>query len=195
MHSSKPRSQADRGVREAAVARQAEREMRAEVVVALHGREERREAEAATTWRQLGESGAQLLPAEEALDLGGAGRAARARTRPRPLRGSSGRRTWISRPASLCVDSPTCAETASNATSAAGSLCWDGRPSCRVMSRRATGLVPHVSGVSFGVFSRASFVIQPRPRLKTLLDGAGPQRSGPRGAPDFEIELREALYF
>ena len=57
------------------------------------------------------------------------------------------------------------------------------------MSRRATGLVPHVSGVSFGVFSRASFVIQPRPRLRTLLDGAGPQRSGPRGAPDFEIEV------
>ena len=47
-------------------------------IVALHGREERRVAEAATTRRQLGESGAHLLPAEEALDLGGAGRAARA---------------------------------------------------------------------------------------------------------------------
>ena len=46
--------------------------------MALHGREERRVAEAATTRRQLGESGAHLLPAEEALDLGGAGRAARA---------------------------------------------------------------------------------------------------------------------
>eukprot|EP00964_Phaeocystis_antarctica_P080692 scaffold50400_cov63-Phaeocystis_antarctica.AAC.1 len=42
-------------------------------------------------------------------------------------------------------------------------------------------LVPHVSGVSLGVFSRASFAIQPRPRLRTLLDGAGPQAHGVAG--------------
>eukprot|EP00964_Phaeocystis_antarctica_P125918 scaffold89608_cov36-Phaeocystis_antarctica.AAC.1 len=42
----------------------------------------------------------------------------------------------------------------------------------------ATPLVPHVSGVSLGVFSRASFAIQSRPRLRTRLDGAGPQAPG-----------------
>eukprot|EP00964_Phaeocystis_antarctica_P086705 scaffold54933_cov99-Phaeocystis_antarctica.AAC.2 len=41
-----------------------------------------------------------------------------------------------------------------------------------------TGLVGHESPVSLGVFSRASFAIQPRPRLRTLLDGAGPQAPG-----------------
>ena len=41
-----------------------------------------------------------------------------------------------------------------------------------------TGLVGLSSGVSLGVFSRASFAIQPRPRLRTLLDGAGPQAHG-----------------
>eukprot|EP00964_Phaeocystis_antarctica_P095271 scaffold61779_cov29-Phaeocystis_antarctica.AAC.1 len=41
-----------------------------------------------------------------------------------------------------------------------------------------TGLVGHESPVSLGVFSRASFAIQSRPRLRTLLDGAGPQAPG-----------------
>jgi len=41
-----------------------------------------------------------------------------------------------------------------------------------------TGLVRLESPVSLGVFSRASFAIQPRPRLRTLLDGAGPQAHG-----------------
>eukprot|EP00964_Phaeocystis_antarctica_P003209 scaffold1712_cov82-Phaeocystis_antarctica.AAC.1 len=40
------------------------------------------------------------------------------------------------------------------------------------------GLVRLESPVSLGVFSRASFAIQPRPRLRTLLDGAGPQAPG-----------------
>eukprot|EP00964_Phaeocystis_antarctica_P006510 scaffold3523_cov34-Phaeocystis_antarctica.AAC.2 len=44
-----------------------------------------------------------------------------------------------------------------------------------------TGLVGHESPVSLGVFSRASFAIQPRPRLRTLLDGAGPQAHGVAG--------------
>ena len=35
-------------------------------------------------------------------------------------------------------------------------------------------------GVGLGVFSHASFAIQPRPRLRTLLDGAGPQAPGVR---------------
>eukprot|EP00964_Phaeocystis_antarctica_P040272 scaffold23016_cov59-Phaeocystis_antarctica.AAC.3 len=38
--------------------------------------------------------------------------------------------------------------------------------------------VPHVPGVGLGVFSHASFAIQPRPRLRTLLDGPGPQSPG-----------------
>ena len=42
----------------------------------------------------------------------------------------------------------------------------------------STGLVGHESPVSLGVFSRTSFAIQPRPRLRTLLDGAGPQAHG-----------------
>ena len=41
-----------------------------------------------------------------------------------------------------------------------------------------TGLVPLKSPVGLGVFSHASFAIQPRPRLRTLLDGAGPQAHG-----------------
>eukprot|EP00964_Phaeocystis_antarctica_P016007 scaffold8852_cov29-Phaeocystis_antarctica.AAC.4 len=41
------------------------------------------------------------------------------------------------------------------------------------------GLVPPESPLGRGVFSRASFAIQPRPRLRTLLDGAGPQAPGP----------------
>eukprot|EP00964_Phaeocystis_antarctica_P064850 scaffold39055_cov59-Phaeocystis_antarctica.AAC.1 len=65
-----------------------------------------------------------------------------------------------------------------NASSAA-------RESCNASAAEArnlrTGLVPHVSGVSLGVFSRASFAIQPRPRLRTLLDGAGPQAHGVAG--------------
>eukprot|EP00964_Phaeocystis_antarctica_P017852 scaffold9909_cov92-Phaeocystis_antarctica.AAC.2 len=44
----------------------------------------------------------------------------------------------------------------------------------------ATGLVPLESPLGRGVFSRASFAIQPRPRLRTLLDGAGPQAPGVR---------------
>ena len=42
----------------------------------------------------------------------------------------------------------------------------------------STSLVPHEPGVRLRVFSRASFAIQPRPRLRTLLDGAGPQALG-----------------
>eukprot|EP00964_Phaeocystis_antarctica_P003215 scaffold1713_cov71-Phaeocystis_antarctica.AAC.1 len=46
------------------------------------------------------------------------------------------------------------------------------------ISIKYTGLVRLESPVSLGVFSRASFAIQPRPRLRTLLDGAGPQAPG-----------------
>ena len=46
------------------------------------------------------------------------------------------------------------------------------------LQKAVTGLVGHESPVSLGVFSRASFAIQPRPRLRTLLDGAGPQAHG-----------------
>ena len=41
-----------------------------------------------------------------------------------------------------------------------------------------TGLVGPKSPLGLGVFSHASFAIQPRPRLRTLLDGAGPQAHG-----------------
>ena len=46
--------------------------------------------------------------------------------------------------------------------------------------------------VSLGTFSRASFAIQPRPRLRTLLDGAGPETPG--GEPSGKNYLKEALY-
>ena len=42
----------------------------------------------------------------------------------------------------------------------------------------STGLVGPVFPLGLGVFSRASFAIQPSPRLRTLLDGAG--RQAPR---------------
>ena len=42
----------------------------------------------------------------------------------------------------------------------------------------STGLVGPVFPLGLGVFSRASFAIQPRPRLRTLLDGAGRQAPG-----------------
>ena len=42
----------------------------------------------------------------------------------------------------------------------------------------STGLVGPISPLGRGVFSRASFAIQPRPRLRTLLEGAGPQAPG-----------------
>eukprot|EP00964_Phaeocystis_antarctica_P036453 scaffold20821_cov61-Phaeocystis_antarctica.AAC.1 len=41
---------------------------------------------------------------------------------------------------------------------------------------------------SLGVFSRASFAIQPRPRLRTLLDGAGPQAPGVHGIWKSKVE-------
>ena len=42
----------------------------------------------------------------------------------------------------------------------------------------STGLVGPVFPLGRVVFSRASFAIQPRPRLRTLLDGAGRQAPG-----------------
>eukprot|EP00964_Phaeocystis_antarctica_P089334 scaffold56983_cov70-Phaeocystis_antarctica.AAC.1 len=50
-----------------------------------------------------------------------------------------------------------------------------------MLSLVCTGLVGLSSGVGLGVFSRASFAIQPRPRLRTILDGAGPQAPGVHG--------------
>eukprot|EP00964_Phaeocystis_antarctica_P035089 scaffold20018_cov34-Phaeocystis_antarctica.AAC.1 len=54
-----------------------------------------------------------------------------------------------------------------------------------------TGLVRLSSGVGLGVFSRASFAIQPRPQLRTLLDGAGPQA---HGVPQLCKTLHQKLY-
>ncbi len=42
--------------------------------------------------------------------------------------------------------------------------------------------------------SRASFAIQPRPRLRTLLDGAGPQAPGVTWLVEQNADV-EALYF
>ena len=46
--------------------------------------------------------------------------------------------------------------------------------------RPLTGLVGPKSPLGLGVFSHAGFAIQPRPRLRTLLDGPGPQAHGVR---------------
>ena len=64
-------------------------------------------------------------------------------------------------------------------------------PSCReylgnlVAPRSEDRLVQawfgHVAGVRLATFSRASFAIQPRSRLRTLLDGADPQAPGVAG--------------
>ena len=56
---------------------------------------------------------------------------------------------------------------------------WVTQPmAAKTAETKRTGLVGPESPVSLGVFSRAGFAIQPRPRLRTLLDGAGPQAHG-----------------
>ena len=70
-----------------------------------------------------------------------------------------------------------------SATGSAAPHSAAGRPGGSTGSKNceATGLVRLECPVSLGIFSRASFAIQPRPRLRTLLDGAGPQAHGVAG--------------